>query len=144
VLNFVRAIRALLICSHSGLGKPLLEGSDYLNTLLRDTTSSHLLETIFTRSPDDAFGVLWNLHLKGKLQRLSVHPVANFVVAKAFGRADEDQLLEACQELADSWQKIIGTIIVSLLIVCSSGHSCVKSGCFAGSSRSSRQPADAK
>ncbi|XP_006459728.1 hypothetical protein AGABI2DRAFT_202089 [Agaricus bisporus var. bisporus H97] len=88
-------------------GNAPLESSDYLNTLLRDTTSSHLSETIITRAPDDAFRILWNLYLKGKLPRLSVHPVANFVVAKAFGRADEQQLLDACQELADSWQKII-------------------------------------
>ncbi|KAF9448476.1 hypothetical protein P691DRAFT_800795 [Macrolepiota fuliginosa MF-IS2] len=88
-------------------GKAPPEASDYLNTLLRDTTSSHLLEAIVSRCPDNAFDVLWDLYFKGKLPRLAVHPVANFVVAKALERTNERQLLGACQELNDSWAKAI-------------------------------------
>ncbi|KAG9219045.1 hypothetical protein CCMSSC00406_0001455 [Pleurotus cornucopiae] len=83
------------------------ETSDYLNTLLRDPTSSHLLETLVTRSPDLAFGVLWTYYFQGKLTRLSIHPVANFVVAKSFERLDERQLREVCLELSGSWARII-------------------------------------
>lgn len=83
------------------------EPSDYLNTLLRDPTSSHLLETLVTRSPDLAFGVLWTYYFQGKLTRLSIHPVANFVVAKSFERLDEQQLREVCLELSGSWARII-------------------------------------
>ncbi|KDQ29289.1 hypothetical protein PLEOSDRAFT_1092908 [Pleurotus ostreatus PC15] len=83
------------------------EPSDYLNTLLRDPTSSHLLETLVTRSPDLAFGVLWTYYFQGKLTRLCIHPVANFVVAKSFERLDERQLREVCLELSGSWARII-------------------------------------
>ncbi|KAF5364123.1 hypothetical protein D9756_000966 [Leucocoprinus leucothites] len=90
-------------------GQPLSEPSDYLNTLLRDTTSSHLLETIFARSPRNAFDVLWSLYLEYKLPRLAVHPIANFVVAKALERANEARLSGACQELKGTWPKIIAS-----------------------------------
>lgn len=86
-----------------------VEPSDYLNTLLRDPTSSHLLETIVLRSPDDAFAVLWSTYFKEKLGRLAGHPVANFVLAKALERVSADQLSEACTELEGSWNKMIST-----------------------------------
>lgn len=41
------------------------------------------------------------------MSRLAAHNVANFVVARALGRASPEQLSEACQELRDSWAKII-------------------------------------
>lgn len=85
----------------------IIESTDYLNTLLRDPTSSHLLETIVTRSPDKAFVVLWDLYFKGKLHRLAIHPVANFVVAKAMERVAPEQLSEACEELNGTWNKLI-------------------------------------
>ncbi|KAG6849947.1 hypothetical protein H0H93_003319 [Arthromyces matolae] len=84
-----------------------IEPSDYLNTLLRDPTSSHLLETIVSRCPDKAFVLLWNTYFKGKLARLANHPVANFVLAKAMERSSPEQLSEACEELKDNWNKMI-------------------------------------
>ncbi|KAH0587095.1 hypothetical protein H2248_005913 [Termitomyces sp. 'cryptogamus'] len=87
----------------------VIEPSDYLNTLLRDPTSSHLLETIVTRSPDQAFVVLWDIYFKGTLPRLANHPVANFVVAKALERVSPEQLSEACEELKGTWNKLIST-----------------------------------
>ncbi len=59
------------------------------------------------RSPDLAFGVLWKYYFQGKLTRLSIHPVANFVVAKSFERLDEQQLREVYLELSGSWTRII-------------------------------------
>ncbi|KAJ7087237.1 armadillo-type protein [Mycena belliarum] len=81
--------------------------SDYLNTLLRDPTSSHLLETIVTRCPEPAFRILWTTYLKGNLPRIASHPVANFVLAKALERASVEQLAEACGELQNAWGKMI-------------------------------------
>ncbi|TFK35011.1 armadillo-type protein [Crucibulum laeve] len=83
------------------------EESDYLGTLLRDTTSSHLLETIALHCPEDAFTVLWKVYFKGKLARLSNHPVANFVLAKAIERVSADQLADACAEMDGVWGKVI-------------------------------------
>ncbi|KAJ7725102.1 armadillo-type protein [Mycena metata] len=73
--------------------------SDYLNTLLRDPTSSHLLETIVSRCPAPAFSILWATYFKNNLPRIASHPVANFVLAKAA------QLREACAELHNVWPK---------------------------------------
>jgi nucleolar protein 9 len=83
------------------------EPSDYLNAVLRDPISSHLLETLVTRSPDNAFAVLWTTYFQNKLMRLARHPVANFVVAKALERVDREQLAEACRELEGTWKDII-------------------------------------
>ena len=83
------------------------EQSDYLSTLFRDPTSSHLLETVVTRAPDRAFDILWSTYFQGKLARLSAHSVANFVVARAMERVNTSQLESACEELRESWGKII-------------------------------------
>ena len=83
------------------------EPSDYLMTLLRDPTSSHLLETLVGRTSESVFDNLWSTYFQGKLSRLAVHPVANFVVAKALSRVNEKQLQELLTELQHSWQKIV-------------------------------------
>ncbi|KAJ6538949.1 armadillo-type protein [Mycena capillaripes] len=83
--------------------------SDYLNTLLRDPTSSHLLETIVTRCPEAAFSILWVTYFKGNLPRIASHPAANFVLAKALERVSVTQLTEACAELQNVWSKLIQT-----------------------------------
>ncbi|THU83938.1 hypothetical protein K435DRAFT_765540 [Dendrothele bispora CBS 962.96] len=83
--------------------------SDYLGTLFRDPTSSHLLEIIILRASDKPFGLIWNTYMKGRLARLGIHPVANFVVAKALERANTSQLTDAYEELKDSWEKSINS-----------------------------------
>ena len=83
------------------------EPSDFLGTLLRDATSSHLLETLVAKSSPSIFSLLWSTYFQQQLPRLSVHPVANFVVARALARINEVQLGGVCEELGKSWQKII-------------------------------------
>ncbi|KAI6105389.1 armadillo-type protein [Pisolithus sp. B1] len=83
------------------------EPSDFLVTLLRDPTSSHLLETLVSRCPDRVFVQLWSAYFQGKLQRLALHPVANFVVSKAVERLNSNQLKDALGELSSSWNKAI-------------------------------------
>jgi nucleolar protein 9 len=83
------------------------EPSDFVVTLLRDPTSSHLLEIVAQKSPNAAFDILWSTYFHGKLPRLANHPVANFVVAKALERVTAEQLGEACEELDGTWLKII-------------------------------------
>ena len=85
----------------------LIEPSDYLVTLLRDPTSSHLLETLVSRCPEQVFNMLWATYFEGKLARLALHPVANFVVAKAVERQDSKQLGDTLEELKSSWSKLI-------------------------------------
>ena len=86
------------------------EASDYLGTLLRDPSSSHILEIITSRCPPSAFDKLWAVYFKGALPRLAVHPVANFVLAKALERVSESQLSEVCAELRNTWHKLISKL----------------------------------
>ncbi|KAJ4472084.1 armadillo-type protein [Lentinula aciculospora] len=86
-----------------------VDPSDYLGTLFRDPTSSHLLETVLSKASDKPFALIWNAYLRGKLPRLAVHPVGNFVVAKALERADASQLATAYEELQEVWEKMIVT-----------------------------------
>jgi hypothetical protein len=64
------------------------EASDYIATLLRDSTSSHLLETLVSRCPESVFGIIWTTYFEGSLRKLAMQPVANFVTAKALERAN--------------------------------------------------------
>ncbi|KII96011.1 hypothetical protein PLICRDRAFT_34962 [Plicaturopsis crispa FD-325 SS-3] len=83
--------------------------SDYLSTLLRDPTASHLLETLVTHSPPPALAILWDTYFAGQLARLSLHPVANFVLARALEHVDADALSEACAEMDKdgAWGRMI-------------------------------------
>ena len=80
--------------------------SDYVGALLRDPTSSHLLETLVFRLPDNVFEVVWKTYFTGKLSRLAVHPVANFVVARCLERVNGKQLREASEEIEGVAEKI--------------------------------------
>ncbi len=82
------------------------EASDYIATLLRDPTSSHLLETLVSRCPESVFGILWTTYFERSLRKLAMHPVANFVIAKALERANAEQLSYAMNELRDSLGKL--------------------------------------
>ena len=86
------------------------EASDFLATLLRDATSSHLLETLVAKSSVPIFNLLWSTYFQRQLPRLSTHPVANFVVACALARVDRAQLDGVFEELEKSWQKIISMV----------------------------------
>ncbi|KIY61837.1 ARM repeat-containing protein [Cylindrobasidium torrendii FP15055 ss-10] len=70
------------------------EPSAYIATLLKDTTSSHLLETILARAPAAVFNRIWAQYLcpNGDPSKIAVHPVSNFVFAKAVARASAEQL----------------------------------------------------
>lgn len=91
------------------------EHSDYLETLLRDPTASHLFEALVQHAPETAFQSLWNEYFKGKLPKLSSHPVANFVVGKATTRLDADLLLEATKEVDTVASKLIKTARTGVL-----------------------------
>lgn len=82
------------------------EASDYITTLLRDPTSSHLFEIVVSCCPESVFGNLWTTYFERSLRKLVMHPVANFVIAKALGRTNAKQLSYAMNELRDSLGKL--------------------------------------
>ncbi|KAF7313483.1 hypothetical protein HMN09_00504200 [Mycena chlorophos] len=92
-----------------------LPSSDFVLTLLRDATSSHLLETVVTACPPRAFSALWSTYFKGTLAKIASHPVANFVLAKAIERLDAEQLADACDELGRVWANMIQTARTGVL-----------------------------
>lgn len=89
--------------------KEVPPASDYLVTLLRDPTSSHLLETLVSRSPSAVFALLYRTYFAGKLARLAIHPVANFVVSRVLTRVNGDVLSEALDELTPTLGKAVST-----------------------------------
>lgn len=70
------------------------EPSAYVATLLKDTTSSHLLETILLHAPPPVFDGLWSTYLcpNGDASKIAVHAVSNYVLAKAVTKASGTQL----------------------------------------------------
>ena len=74
--------------------------SDYVGTLLRDATGSHLLETVIEHAPEKVVGKLWDTYIVGKLSRLAIHPVANFVVAAGFGRLEGERFASSTEEMS--------------------------------------------
>ena len=88
------------------------EASDYIATLLRDPTSSHLLETIVSCCSESVFGNLWTTYFDRSLRKLVMHPVANFVIAKALGRTNAKQLSYAMNELRDHIMMQILAVVV--------------------------------
>jgi nucleolar protein 9 len=82
--------------------------SDYLGTLLRDPTASHLLETLVRRAPPAVFALLFRVYCVGRLARLANHPVANFVVAQAIARTPADAFAGVVDELAPEFGKLVG------------------------------------
>ncbi|KAH6896386.1 armadillo-type protein [Coprinopsis sp. MPI-PUGE-AT-0042] len=93
----------------------LPEPSDFVGTLLRDPTSSHLLEEIVARCPDSAYGIIWQLYFKGSFARLGIHPVANFVASKAIERCSAEQLGDVAAEMETGWVKSVRTARTGVL-----------------------------
>lgn len=48
----------------------------------------------------EVFKQLWNIYFAGKLGRLAIHPVANFVASAAFAKLDEDLIISAVSEMS--------------------------------------------
>ena len=85
--------------------------SDYIGTLLRDATASHLLETLIQHAPEQVMGTLWNTYIAGKIGRLVIHPVANFIVAAGFARLEGDRFVTSIQEMSKVVSKCLSKSI---------------------------------
>ena len=51
------------------------------------------------RCPESIFNIIWSTYLERSLRKLAMHPVANFVIAKALERAGLKQLTYTLGEL---------------------------------------------
>jgi hypothetical protein len=91
-----------------------LERSSYVDTIMRETTSSHILETILSRSSDAVLAKLWSTYYLGRVAKLAGHPVANFTVARGIERLDATMLEATIAELAEAGSEAMRHLIGAL------------------------------
>lgn len=72
---------------------------DFIPTLLRDTTGSHLLQAMLTCAPPRIFDLLWDTYFVGSLGRLASHPIGNFVVSSGIKRLDRKRMMGLIEEV---------------------------------------------
>lgn len=84
-----------------------LPRSDYIETLLRDPTSSHLVEALLLHAPQRIFAAIWATYVQGRVAKLATHPVSNYVVAKGIERLDGEGLAEVVKEMGSAFGRTI-------------------------------------
>ena len=70
----------------------------YLTSLLISPIGSRLFETLLRVAPGTLFSHVWQTHFEGKIGRYSVHPYANFVVARGVSRLGESGMERAIKQ----------------------------------------------
>lgn len=113
-ISFLKSSTTCILLDESS-GSPTR--SDYLELLLRDTTGSHLFELLLRVAPPAVFAAIWDTYFVGRMGKLSVHPVANFVVAKAVGRLGESQLEGLLEEVKGEWRRAVSQSIPPFLFL---------------------------
>jgi hypothetical protein len=72
---------------------------DFLPSLLRDTTGSHLLQTILLHAPEVILSAIWKTYFVGKVGKLASHPIGNYVVSSGIKRLEGEKLRAVMLEL---------------------------------------------
>lgn len=72
---------------------------DFLPSLLRDTTGSHLLQSILLNAPDLILSAIWSTYFVGKVGKLASHPIGNYVVSSGIKRLEGEKLKAVMSEL---------------------------------------------
>ncbi|KAF9579668.1 Nucleolar protein 9 [Lunasporangiospora selenospora] len=70
----------------------------YVETLLRDQVGSHLLEKIVQVASPSLFQKFYSTYFRGRLVKLSFHPIANYVIQNFFVHAKNQVQLEMMVE----------------------------------------------
>ncbi|KAI8971901.1 armadillo-type protein [Mycotypha africana] len=77
-------------------------------TLIRDSVGSHLLEIIVKVAPDPIYRKIFKTYIVGKLEKFTLHPIANFVIQNLIAHVRKPkQLKQILTELKGSFDKII-------------------------------------
>ncbi|RUO96747.1 armadillo-type protein, partial [Jimgerdemannia flammicorona] len=103
----------------------------WIETLLRDTVGSHLLERILRCSSAPIFNTLYASYFRGRIQKLCAHPIANFVVQAMFVNArSEVQLAMMIEEAAEGFETFLKQgkpgVIRSIIDACVKVNACHK------------------
>lgn len=81
---------------------------EWFATLIRDPVGSHLLEVIVKCAPDAVYRKVYKSYFKTKLDKYSMHPIANFVIQNLITAVRKSkQLDEMVKELGDSFEKLL-------------------------------------
>ncbi|KAK9812727.1 hypothetical protein WJX72_002737 [[Myrmecia] bisecta] len=97
--------------------------AEELQGLMRERTSSHLMEVVFQVAPPALLDDLYARVLKGSLAGLALHPSANFVVQAAAAAATKTpQVKQLLGELKDSFRELLkqrrSGVVAALLAAC--------------------------
>ncbi|KAI7869750.1 armadillo-type protein [Spinellus fusiger] len=80
----------------------------WFETLIRDQVGSHLLEVIFKVAPTPVYDRIYTQYLKKKLEKFSLHPIANFVIQNFLTHArSPKQFTKMVNELSGSFEKLL-------------------------------------
>ncbi|KAI8330392.1 armadillo-type protein [Choanephora cucurbitarum] len=80
----------------------------WFETMIRDPVGSHLLEVISKHAPDAVYKKIFKTYLTNKLEKFSLHPIANFVVQHMITHVRKSkQLSQMIKELGGSFDKLI-------------------------------------
>ncbi|KAI8881502.1 ARM repeat-containing protein [Backusella circina FSU 941] len=80
----------------------------WFETLVRDPVGSHLLEVISKVAPNAIYKKIFKTYLKGKLEKFSMHPIANFVIQNLITNVRKPkQLDQMMEELGNSFEKLL-------------------------------------
>lgn len=89
-------------------GKDSSERSPFVEKLLRDPVGSHLLQKVVQQLDGPSFHRLYLIYFRKRLEELSSHPLANFVVQELIAgvrtKVELDMILE---ELGPTWAKLL-------------------------------------
>lgn len=97
-------------------GEQRQHSSDYLRTLIRDASSSHLLEAIIVTCSEQMFSTLWECYFAGQLHKMAFHPVCNFLVARCIERLDSNHFKKLLLDLEPTWPKLVKSCRSGILI----------------------------
>lgn len=85
-----------------------ITSNEHFAKLACDPVGSHLLERLVAQAPEGVFRSMWRCCFSLELETLILDPLANFVVATALGRIDEEEMEDIFRAPKSVWSKCVG------------------------------------
>ncbi|KAG9036456.1 Nucleolar protein 9 [Tulasnella sp. JGI-2019a] len=91
----------------SGEKDVINEHSDHLDQIFRHPVGSHFIEAVVANASEQVFRQLWNRLIRRNMASLINDPVANFVIASAFGKVNEKGLEDVMPLPSTVWSECV-------------------------------------
>ncbi|PKI85623.1 Nop9p [Malassezia vespertilionis] len=96
------------------------ERSDIMESALRDTIATHVLQSALLGARNTALARFWKVYIRGRVVKLGAHPCANFVVATLLRLLpitsnDEGPFAEALSELEQAGDQLVKNSMLGTL-----------------------------